>query len=164
MSENLPTIQHKRGTKDDMTSLSPLLAEGEFGVETDTYKIKVGDGTKSWNDLPYVGAGPRVDTRVNWEAGLNYPLSPKELAVAYVPNDDYTADIAKGQYTVKINQSPTDKYEWNDTSYVTVVPLVPSNTRGINGATAITNMVSMTGTQYIALAVKNPSTLYIIVD
>ncbi len=35
------------------TAANPLLQRGELGVETDTRKIKVGDGITYWNDLEY---------------------------------------------------------------------------------------------------------------
>jgi hypothetical protein len=33
--------------------VDPVLAAGEMGLETDTYRIKVGNGLLSWNSLPY---------------------------------------------------------------------------------------------------------------
>jgi hypothetical protein len=33
---------------------NPILALGEIGVETDTNKIKIGDGTSTWNSLSYI--------------------------------------------------------------------------------------------------------------
>ena len=38
------------------TAANPLLQRGELGVETDTRKIKVGDGITYWNDLEYTKA------------------------------------------------------------------------------------------------------------
>ena len=35
------------------TAANPLLQRGELGIETDTRKIKVGDGITYWNDLEY---------------------------------------------------------------------------------------------------------------
>ena len=32
---------------------NPVLLKGEIGLETDTSKIKVGDGVKHWNELGY---------------------------------------------------------------------------------------------------------------
>lgn len=159
MAEYLPTVQHKRGNAAAMTAHNPTLAEGEFGVETDTLKIKVGDGQRAWNDLPYV-SGLRVDTLQDL-AEQNPNLATKELALGYKPNADYTADVPEGQYVIKLNQSKTQTTTW---SAAPVVPLVPSNTRGITGADRITNIVSMTMTAYTALPVKNATTLYIIVD
>lgn len=51
-------IQLRRGDAADWTSTNPILAEGEVGVEIDTLKLKVGNGTDNWNTLPYlVSAG-----------------------------------------------------------------------------------------------------------
>lgn len=49
-------IQHRRGTAAAATSANVVLAVGQLGVETDTGKIKVGDGAKAWNLLPYAQA------------------------------------------------------------------------------------------------------------
>lgn len=46
-------IQIRRGTAALWTSINPVLAQGEQGFETDTKKIKVGDGTTEWNSLAY---------------------------------------------------------------------------------------------------------------
>lgn len=46
-------IQLRRGTAAAWTSANPTLAQGEFGVETDTYKLKLGDGTTAWTSLGY---------------------------------------------------------------------------------------------------------------
>ena len=51
-------IQVKRGSSSQWTSLNPVLAEGEIGLELDTNKIKFGKGgTYHWNDLPYFSSG-----------------------------------------------------------------------------------------------------------
>ncbi len=49
-------IQLRRGTASQWTSANPILAAGEMGVETDTRKVKIGDGTTSWTSLDYVAA------------------------------------------------------------------------------------------------------------
>ena len=35
------------------TEVNPVLLKGEIGIETDTKKMKVGDGSTAWNDLGY---------------------------------------------------------------------------------------------------------------
>ena len=49
----LAQIQIRRGLSTAWTSANPMLGAGEFGLETDTGKIKVGDGTTLWNSLSY---------------------------------------------------------------------------------------------------------------
>ena len=49
----LSTVRLRRGTAATWTAQNPILAIGEPGWETDTLKGKVGDGSTTWNSLPY---------------------------------------------------------------------------------------------------------------
>lgn len=51
----MPFIQFqlRRGVSSEWISANPILAAGEFGLELDTNKLKLGDGTRVWNSLPY---------------------------------------------------------------------------------------------------------------
>jgi hypothetical protein len=51
-------IQLRRGTAVEWTTSNPILTEGEIGVETDTKKLKVGDGLTVWASLPYINLTP----------------------------------------------------------------------------------------------------------
>ena len=42
-----------RDTAANLTSLNPTPLSGEWGFETDTGKVKIGDGATQWNSLPY---------------------------------------------------------------------------------------------------------------
>lgn len=46
-------IQLRRGTAAQWTAANPTLAQGELGVETDTGKFKLGNGSTVWNSLSY---------------------------------------------------------------------------------------------------------------
>ena len=46
-------IQLRRGTASQWTSANPTMAAGEFGLETDTLRYKIGDGTTAWTSLAY---------------------------------------------------------------------------------------------------------------
>lgn len=49
-------------TSTEWASLNPTLLEGEIGFESDTNKLKVGNGVDAWNNLEYVtGNGSDVD-------------------------------------------------------------------------------------------------------
>jgi len=52
------TLQLRRDTAANWTSSNPTLAEGEIGVETDTLKFKIGDGSTAWADLDYAAIKP----------------------------------------------------------------------------------------------------------
>ena len=48
-------MQIRRGSASAWTSANPVLAEGEWGFETDTGKVKVGNGSTAWTSLSYFG-------------------------------------------------------------------------------------------------------------
>ena len=50
------TIQTRNGTASQWTAANPILALGEQGLESDTRKVKYGDGVTAWNSLAYAGA------------------------------------------------------------------------------------------------------------
>lgn len=47
-------IQNRRDTAERWTQYNPILLEGELGLETDTGKMKLGDGVNTWSALPYM--------------------------------------------------------------------------------------------------------------
>lgn len=47
------TIQVRRDTAANFTSGNPTLSAGEPGFETDTLRLKIGDGSTAWNSLRY---------------------------------------------------------------------------------------------------------------
>ena len=49
-------IKHPYRTAAQWTSTNPVLLSGEVGYESDTGRSKVGDGTKKWSALEYIGA------------------------------------------------------------------------------------------------------------
>lgn len=64
-------IQVRRGTASQWTSTNPVLASGEWGYETDTGKVKIGNGSSAWNSLSYTGATSGTVTSVTAGTGLS---------------------------------------------------------------------------------------------
>lgn len=62
-------IQLRRGTASEWTSANPVLMEGEMGVETDTLKVKLGDGSSTWTSLAYFTQGVKGDTGATGATG-----------------------------------------------------------------------------------------------
>lgn len=52
---DITLIQFRRGTAAEWAAENPVLNDAEPGYETDTGRVKVGDGTQGWNALGYVG-------------------------------------------------------------------------------------------------------------
>lgn len=54
-------IQFRRDTAANWATNNPIMADGELGIETDTGKFKLGNGTTSWSALAYGGiVGPNA--------------------------------------------------------------------------------------------------------
>ena len=51
-------IQLRRDLSINWTENNPLLLRGEIGIETDTLKFKIGNGTQRWNDLTNYAFNP----------------------------------------------------------------------------------------------------------
>lgn len=93
-------IQTRRGTAAQWTSANPILKAGELGVETDTRKMKVGDGTTAWTSLLYVvgGAGSStwgsitgtLSSQTDLQTALNAKQSTSTLSEAI---DDRVANL-----------------------------------------------------------------------
>jgi hypothetical protein len=68
-------IQVRRDTAGNWTSTNPTLASGEFGVETDTGKFKVGTGSSVWTSLPYANADASTVTLTGTQTLTNKTLT-----------------------------------------------------------------------------------------
>jgi len=83
------SIQVRRDTSTNWTSTNPTLAAGEIGVETNTLKFKIGNGSTAWNSLAYAPAG-NADTATRITAsGLNRTI----FVSSSTPTGMVTGDI-----------------------------------------------------------------------
>ena len=48
------TLQVRHDEAADWTTRNPVLAQGEYGLETDTFLLKIGDGVTDWQHLRYL--------------------------------------------------------------------------------------------------------------
>lgn len=79
------TFKVRRGQSEIWASINPTLADGEPGYELDTHRLKIGDGNKPWNDLPYIGEAsteiPELQEYVTKE-------ELESLVKAYIPSSE----------------------------------------------------------------------------
>ena len=69
MTETIPVrVQHKRMSASDWASSNLILLDGELGVESDTGKVKVGNGRDRFSALQYL-TGPKGDRGERGETG-----------------------------------------------------------------------------------------------
>jgi hypothetical protein len=122
-------VQLRRGTASQWTSANPTLSAGEIGVETDTKKIKAGDGSTAWNSLSYVGGS---GGGLSWQA-------VQTTGFTAVAGRGYPCNTTSAAFTVTLPASPSagdlitlvDYAGTWDTNNLTISP----NGNKLNGGT-----------------------------
>lgn len=61
------TIRFKRGTEARWVEVNPVLMLGEPGFESDTGRLKIGDGVSDWLSLNYVGESDVVNASTHYD-------------------------------------------------------------------------------------------------
>lgn len=83
----------RRGTAALWASTNSVLSVGEPGLETDTNRLKFGDGTKAWNSLPYFKGGidpletvaENVAMEVEWDVNnISAPLGQRLVIPTHI--------------------------------------------------------------------------------
>ena len=100
-------IQIRRGTAAQWTSANPTLAAGEQGYESDTNKIKIGNGSTAWNSLDYQG-----DVTLNGTQTLtNKTLTDPKINLAFdAETVSYTAVLANNSQVVTMNNASANTF------------------------------------------------------
>ena len=122
-------LQFRRGTAAEWTAANPTLAAGEMGIETDSNRFKLGDGTTAWTSLVYGGiVGPTGNTG---PTGMTGPTGSTGA--------DSTVTGPTGETGPTGNTGPTGA-----DSTVTG-PTGPRGTDGVLGGTGATGDLGATG-------------------
>lgn len=98
-------IQIRRDTASRWAASNPVLLQGEQGYETDTFKMKIGNGVDPYNDLPYWYAGGES----GGGTGATGATGPAGSSSSYCVRFDYDSanQISSDSYEI-LNVSP-----WN---------------------------------------------------
>lgn len=132
-------IKLRRDLSNTWQSVNPTLSLGEPGFETDTKRLKIGDGTSTWNDLDYVagsGGGAAVVSEDIEDTVASLMVSGSGVKISYNDNAD----------TLTVNSIPYSPGTGiNISSYTINSTLV-----GGTGIQISNNTVQMTGIPFIA--------------
>ena len=100
----------KEATAAEWTQSNPTLLAGEFGYETDTHKLKIGQSGVAWNSLPYFYGGATLPSVTSADNG----------SILVVNNGDWdtsSAPVFQILETQGYPQDPIDGYIYYDSSY-----------------------------------------------
>ena len=138
-------IQIRRDTATNWTSANPTLAQGELGAETDTSKIKIGDGSTAWTSLGYL-----IDAGGYLTATSTNTLTNKTIRDTVYALSGLAFDATNGAVqtkTLAANTTFTDSLTSGDAivlqleagaSYTVTWPTMTWVTSGGNVATTLT--------------------------
>ena len=140
----------KRGKAASWAEKNVLLGPGEPGFEIDTGRLKVGDGIRTWNDLPYLTENEiknginDVAYFIGQKESLPEDLNTKEGTMCLVGEDFYIYDGKKwrelqgksSQGTIEVikikgedqESSSTEEVEINGTKYSTIEEAIQNTT------------------------------------
>jgi len=110
---NEATVKVRRDTAGNWTSNNPTLNQGEWGYETDTGKIKIGDGSTVWTSLEYQPTKTEVDAKLTGSTDqLCKAWSNFDGTGTVAIRDDYNVssitDNGTGDYTVNFTNEMSD--------------------------------------------------------
>lgn len=84
-------IQHKHGTAANLAAVNPTPALAEICIETDTGKMKIGDGETGYNDLDYAGGSS------DW-GGIGGAITDQHDLTGYEGPATYTMNTQSDTY------------------------------------------------------------------
>jgi len=94
-------VQFRRDDAAGWALKNPLLAKGEPGYETDTRKLKIGDGVTLWTALPYWGGTGSGGGSVEWGDIIGKPATFPSDPVSSGDIVDFTdavESVVSGRY------------------------------------------------------------------
>ena len=96
------TLQIRHDEAADWTTRNPILAQGEYGLETDTFLIKVGDGVTAWRNLRYLNKLDSTYFKTMNDGSLTFSDSFAQTITNIIAN-------AGGSTKIVISDDPTEE-------------------------------------------------------
>jgi len=144
-------LQVRRGTSGSWTSTNPTLYAGEIGYETDSGRIKIGDGTTAWTSLDYnvvvptgflAGSGLSVSVAADGST-VTYSLSDPTIQVSDITDfvdgvNDRVADLITAGNGIQLTYTDSG----NDSSSLNIAVTGISLSNHTHTLSAITDVTA----------------------
>ncbi len=149
-------IQVRRDTATNWSTVNPVLASGEIGFESDTNKLKIGNGTSDWNTLPYGSGAIKVSDTAPLSPNVGDQWYESDSGKLFVYYDSFWVEVIGGSVGQQGPTGPTGPTGPSVTGPTgptgAVGPIGPS----ITGPTGATGPTGPAGETSIPAGVINP--------
>lgn len=107
-------IKQLYGTSETWEEYDPVLFEGEIGIESDTRRMKIGDGESRWSELTYVNSAPLTTEDITDDGNLFINDEERDFLSALMIDARWEIDIVDtvGGYTGYIQLTPLSNVPW----------------------------------------------------
>lgn len=164
-------IQVRRDTASNWTTNNPTPASGEICYETDTGKLKIGNGSTPYTNLPYIGDGGGSGGTTDYTALTNKP----QINSVELQGNKTLAELGvqpAGKYLTEIPVEYVTETELNSKGYITSAALADyapldsveqlgNEVIGINEELS-NKMDTLSGNAPLSLDIKNPNGIQIL--
>ena len=142
------TIKLRRGASTAFSTNNPTLQAGEPAFETDTGKLKIGDGTTAYNSLSYIGDGLK-----------NNSTASNSLAILGTTSGSNNTIIGSGSTCSSRTNSTIIGASSSATSGNGNILVGYNNTTGTSDVIIIGNNVSVSGSSTSCVRIGNNSNI-----
>jgi hypothetical protein len=159
----MTAIQIKRGTASNWYDKNPVLKNGELGIETDTKKIKLGNGTNQWRSLAYVNVVPSdLANTIGSYLEVSEKGEPGGLATlnlsGVIPDSQIPSTIARDTEIVTSYNNLTDKPNLFSGSYTNLTDkptLFSGSYTDLSDKPTIPSLTGYATETYVGTAISN---------
>lgn len=108
------TVRLRGDVAANWTANNPVLAQDEIGIERDTNRLKIGDGSTPWADLPYWGLGDHQHNDLYYtEAEIDGLLAGKS-DTGHLHDDRYYTQAEVDALVAGLSQTNSGIWIWKN--------------------------------------------------
>ena len=112
-------IQLRGGTYTDLSLINPVLVKREIMIETDTGRLKVGDGVHRWNELKYlneIGHLVNPTLTLNFDSSVDIVRNTANQEIVITTDSDGVIDVSSSDDSIVTISKSDSRYYLSTTN------------------------------------------------